>query len=498
LVVGVVAGCATLRRQGDEAFERKAYVEAAELYDQALLDDPKDERALTRRARAREEALAEMLEDARQARDGGRTSEAHDKLGRFFRLRHRWVMSTPPALVAPLKQQAAAAAMETAEGVRRSLTADAPLAAEAALRAEKGIFDEPELTAAVGELNTDIRAAGRKRCDRYLSQGGSDDRPYWGWLVARYCRHFGQKATVPALPNLASGVELAGAISGVSQESAAALAARLRSALVETPWYAAGAGERVAGELHGTYTVTYQHGPVDLEAPWTERVNFTTTETRSVPHQVSRMESESYQVQVPYTVNQSETYSCGDSHSFRTCTRSRPVTRTRTEFRSRMVTRWHTEYRSELQTVARHRDVPRVFRYQAERFQGNFALASALTMHLPPDGAPLTVPLERRELVQALRSDVTFLPAGIEPTTGRLPGADQWLNGTLGPVMEDIKRQLRQAWTARFCARDQFTVEEAARCLYGRTAVPAASEALRSVSGSEAEAITALAVAPQP
>jgi hypothetical protein len=492
-LLALVAGCATLRRQGDQAFERKSYVEAAELYDEALLDDPKDDAALTRRGRAREAALAEVLEQARLARERGARSEAHDKLGRFFRLRHRWTMSTPPSLVEPLRQQAAAAALETAEGVRRLLAADAPLAAEAALHAEKPIVAEPELAAAVRELGTDIRVAGQKRCE-HLSKGGSADRPYWGWLVARYCQHFGRAAPAPALPSLASGVDLAGAISGMSEASATALGARLALALVGTPWYAPGAGERIAGELQGAYSVAYQHGPVTQDAPWIERVTYQTTEPRSVPHQVSRLESESYQVQVPYTVNQSETYSCGDSHSFRTCTRSRSVMRTRSEFRSRLVTRWHTEFRTEMQTVTRHKDVPRVFQYQAEHYQGNYALAGTLTMRLPPDGAPLTVPLGRRELVEALRSDVTFLPAGVEPTSGQVPSADQWLNAALDPMLEDVKRQLRQAWTARFCTRGEFTLEEAAQCLYGGTAGAAATEALRAVSGVEADALTALAV----
>jgi hypothetical protein len=496
VLVGAVAGCATVRRQGDQAFERKSYLEAAELYDQALLDNPKDDDALAKRGRAREAALAELLEQSRLARARGGTSQAHDKLGGFFRLRHRWFMPTPPALVGPLKEQATAAALETAQGVRLLLTTDAPLAAEGALRAESRIFDEPELAAAVAELRANVTAAGQKRCDRYLSEQGSDDRPYWRWLVARYCRHFGRSASVPALPNLASGVELAGAVSGVSDASASALAARLSSAFVGTPWYASGARARFSGELGGAYTVSFQHGPVDIEAPWTERVAYTTTESRNVPHQVSRLVSETYWVQVPYTVNQSETYSCGDSHSFRTCTRTRAVMRSRSESRSRLVTRWHTEYRAELQTVTRHRDVPRVFRYTAERYQGSFSLASALTVHLPPDGAPVTVPLRRREILQALSSNVTFLPAGIEPTSGQLPSADQWLNGTLDPVMGDVQRELRQAWYARFCAGEAFTVEEAARCLYGRKAAAAATEALRSVSGVEADGLTALAIGP--
>ena len=64
-LAAAVAGCATLRWQGDDAFERKAYIEAAELYDRALQEDPKDDKVRASRARARAAALTELLENAR-------------------------------------------------------------------------------------------------------------------------------------------------------------------------------------------------------------------------------------------------------------------------------------------------------------------------------------------------------------------------------------------------------------------------------------------------
>jgi hypothetical protein len=77
-----------------------------------------------------------------------------------------------------------------------------------------------------------------------------------------------------------------------------------------------------------------------------------------------------------------------------------------------------------------------------------------------------------------------------------LPSGDEWLRSNVGPIVDRLKVELRRGWQARFCGRDAFTTEEAARCLYGRSPVAAATEGLRPVAGREADALAALAVTP--
>ena len=172
------------------------------------------------------------------------------------------------------------------------------------------------------------------------------------------------------------------------------------------------------------------------------------------------------------------------------------MTRHRSEMRFRSVTRWHTEYRTVSETVTRWRNVPRVFSYTAEKHRGSYALASTLTVSLPPDGAALELPLARSEVVEAMSHGVSFEPAGVEPQAGRLPSADEWLRSSVGLIVDRLKGELRRGWQTRFCGRDEFTTEEAARCLYGRSPAAAATAGLRSVAGAEADALAALAVAP--
>jgi hypothetical protein len=497
VLVAAVAGCATLRRQGDDAFERKAYIEAAELYERALQKDPKDEKARASRARAREAALAEVLDNARDARAQGRAGQARAELARFFRFRRRWLISTPPVLVPAVEREASAAAIEVAAGIQPLLAANAPLAAEVALTDQSSVVDEPELAAARRKLRTDVTEAGRRRCDEYRGENRvADGGPYWGWLVARYCRHFGREAANPSLPYLASGIDVDGAIAGMSAASSAMVVERLQAALADTPWHHPGASERMAGSLRGAYRVTYQSSPVTVQAPWTERVSYVATETRRVPHQVSRLENEWYQVQVPYTAYENESYSCGDLHSFRMCNRSRSVTRYRSERRLRSVTRWDTEYRTVFETVTRWRNVPRVFSYTAERRLGSYALASTLTVGLPPDGSALELPLAGNAVIEAINHDVSFEPAGVEPEDGWLPSGDEWLRANMGQILDRLKGQLRRGWQSRFCGGDELTTEEAARCLYGGSPVAAATAGLRIAAGKEADALAALAVAP--
>ena len=87
---------------------------------------------------------------------------------------------------------------------------------------------------------------------------------------------------------------------------------------------------------------------------------------------------------------------------------------------------------------------------------------------------------------------MTFEAADVAPQVARLPSADEWLQSNLPPIVERARQQLRAAWQDRFCRRDAFTVEEAARCLYGGDLVAAATAGLRVVAGAEADALAAL------
>jgi hypothetical protein len=490
-LLATLGSCATMRRRGDEAVARRSYYEAAELYDRALQEDPKDDKARAGRARARDATLTELLDSAQQGRADGDAATARSKLARFFRLRREWLVPTPPALVAAVEREATAAAGEITAAIRPLLAADAPLAAQSALSTESGVVDEPEVAAALGKLHANIATAGQRRCDHYRERT-LDGGAYWSWLVARYCKHFGKTTATPRLPYLARGLQLEASISGMSPASSAAVTARLNAALEGTPWHAADAGDRVAAELRGEYVVAFRSEPVTLAAPWTERVPYTDRVARQVPHQVSRLETESYTVQVPYTDHHSESYSCGTPRAYRTCYRSRSVTRYRTDHRTRMVTRYHTEYRTEYHAVTRYRSVPHVYSYTANQQRGSYALASTLTVNLPPDGAPLQVPLARQQVMTAISHDVTFEAADVAPQVARLPSGDEWLQASLPPIVEGVRQQLRAAWQDRFCRRDAFTVEEAARCLYGGDLVATATAGLRVVAGAEADALAAL------
>ena len=178
LLVAVIGGCATLRRDADAAFESHQYVQAAELYDRALQEDKDDEKARAGRQRARTAALRELLEQSNAHRKSGDASSARDSLGRFFRLRRRWFMSTPPELVAPLKTEAADAFTELAQGVQPLLDAGAPLAAEGRLAEERGIVGEPELKQARVELMGRLKAIGQRRCAE-LGPTATDEKPFW-------------------------------------------------------------------------------------------------------------------------------------------------------------------------------------------------------------------------------------------------------------------------------------------------------------------------------
>ncbi|HMF40005.1 MAG TPA: hypothetical protein VKQ32_04900 [Polyangia bacterium] len=495
LLIALIGGCATVRWDADKAFESHQYVQAAELYDRALQEDKDDEKARAGRQRARTAALRELLEQSNANRRNGDASSARDSLGRFFRLRRRWFMSTPPELVGPLKKEAADAFTELAQGVQPLLDGGAPLAAEARLKEERGIVGEPELREARAELLGRVRALGQRRCEALLPTA-TNQTPFWGWLVGAYCQHFGRdERRDAALPFTVSGLDVRGDLSATSPRIASMMRDRLSTALQGTPWYGSTSPDRFGLELAGRYDVDQRHGPAPFEVPWQERVAYWTTETRQVATQVSYTAYVSESVSVPYTATETESYSCGSGTNFRMCTRSKMVTRTRTEQRTRPQIRFRTEYHPVTQPVRRYRMEPRVFRYQAERYDGSFAITGRARVSLFPGEPALEIPIDHRQRVSALWHDVTFEPASIAPVHARLPTPDEWIADRMPQIVTDLRAKLTDQWGGRFCRLPRFGPEEAARCLYGGVTVAAAAGGFREVAGPEADALAGLAVA---
>jgi hypothetical protein len=489
-------GCATTRRRGDDAWKRGAYVEAANLYDQALAEDPKDEEARAGRSRAREAALAAELEQARVLRAQNQQDAARLRLARFFTMRRHWKLQTPTALIAPVEREARAASAEVERRLHPLLAADAALSAEGVLAEERAIADEPETLAARARMDAAVAAVGARRCAA-MNATVKSESPYWGWLVARYCEHFGVAGAVPVLPFSVAGIEITGAVDGASGPAGQAVVAGLRRAVHGTPWYSPAAAAQASARLAARYGVNQQHVPVTLTAAWTESVPYTTTVSRRVPYQVPYQASETYFDQVPYTTLESESYPCGFGRNHRTCTRSRTVTRYRSQMRTRWVTRHRTEYRTVYDTVTRYRIEPRVFSYPGVRHDNTYALNGTLAIALP-EGAPVQVALDGSELLSGVSHDATFLAAGVAPTRPELPSADGWLLANVDRLVARVSRDLREAWSDRFCRDAGAGLEPAARCLYGRQPAAAATGVLRAELGPEADALAAFALRAAP
>ena len=168
-MAGVLAGCAALRRRGDDVTRTPvAPFEAADvLRPERSPEDPKDDEARAGRARARDAALTELV--GQSAASCARTADAAESTRpgscRCFRLRRNRIMPTPPALVAEVGAQVGGG-RESGDrrinpaAARRRRSAGCGVYAD---RRKRGVVDEPELTAAAPDkLQADIAAAGRK------------------------------------------------------------------------------------------------------------------------------------------------------------------------------------------------------------------------------------------------------------------------------------------------------------------------------------------------
>ena len=234
--------------------------------------------------------------------------------------------------------------------------------------------------------------------------------------------------------------------------------------------------DAAVARLRGSIAVQFSTARTTVDAPWTEQVAYSATESYQESYSDTEMRSEMV------TSYESYTYSCGTS----TCTGSRPVSHT--EMRSYPVTR----YRTATRTVTRYRPEPRLFQFEADRVTGDYDARLRVRVELADNEPPVNVRVDHAIKHAGLHHDVTFAPAGIAPSRPNLPTPTEWLHEQAEELRQSFQAALDERWRTRFCAAEDFSPEEAARCANGRGKPPAgALEALRGTFGDDAELLTA-------
>jgi len=245
-------------------------------------------------------------------------------------------------------------------------------------------------------------------------------------------------------------------------------------------------------ELSGSIRSTFGAAEVTRSVSWMERVSYQETESYQEPYQESYLDTEYYSESEPYTDMESYSTTCGFGSSSYSCTQSRSVTKYRTVQKSRLVTKYRTSYRTAWRTVTRYRDEPRVFNYDAIERIG--AYRSDWNAQLQIGAAePFTVHRANTAQARGDDHDAEFAPADVHPSRANLLTHDGWVTQQIADLGRGFAAATEAHWIHLYCARDTFTAEEAARCVYLRQrAYPAAARAqLARVFGREIDPLLA-------
>lgn len=463
-----VSGCAhSIKSRADAAYASSNYLEAERLYAEAAGTDPK---AAALRDRARTEAVRELVGATARARNEGRRAEASTTLAEAIQLRDTWASQLDGAVTKQLAEEVERAGSMIAAAVTSTATNRGPLSAELVAAYHAPLLALRDFQAWRRSVEQSVRAAGQARCDA-LTQRAST--PYWSWIVASYCGHFGgREVEMLPRPKTSKDLEVEAAISGISQDDASGIASAIAAAFRDSVWYSPSAPTIAHARLSGTMLATFESRTVSEAATWT--------------------------VQVPYVANESalesyqEPYDAQESHTDLVLVpgSSGPVYRSVTT--SHTVTKFRTALRAVSRPVVRYRDEVRSFTYPATQRAGRYE--SALRVQFDRDSPPVTAEVFYDVVERGLEHDISNSEAGVSPQRANLPGLADLMAHEKVRLTATVKNKLEAAYREAHCSASKYTLEEAAACAYlGPADAPrAVHAALREVFGDDEPRIAAM------
>jgi hypothetical protein len=483
-IFGLLGGCGMSQRRAELAYQRGDYRLAAQTYDELLREEPGNAKLKAGRADAVTKLHRVELKAVLRARQIGELEGIIRSLAIVLASRETW---TPGATTLGDPQLDALLAVTTG-WVRDALTAELRGNLRARrLHSSEQLIDRRSAQLPFGDfkelwpaLDGELHTAAAELCSVSMPANAAE-APFLTSLLSSYCRAF--DVPVPPSPSLdlASSVDVAVTIEGVSELQVRAAQGTVTEAFIESPWYDPSTPRRLRSLVSGTNEYRFTAREAQLDALWSERVFYQATET----YQESYTDWEHYTQSVPHTVHRTESYSCGSYKDPRTCTRSVPSIEYRSESRTRPV----TKYRTASRMVTKYRDEPRVHRYRATRRDGSYLARWLVQLELEaiPGATPFTFP-ERASLAQyGYDHDESFPAADVKPGRANLMTPEGWFDYVRRDLHDRLRDHLQQQWQTSFCQLPSYTLETAARCARGSAPPPGARAALSQLFGDETD-----------
>lgn len=481
--------CASMKSRGDEAFARGDYRTAASFYEAAAREHPGDASIRKLLVESRVRVLRELAGKAWTEREAQRVETALPAIEDLLATQDQWKISGDEATGRRTVELVTWANATIDAEVSAILAKRWPLAAERVLAKRAMLLVRPHFAETNRSLRTKLQATGRASCDTAASKGVSD-HPYFSRFAQKLCMHFGQQlADQPPLPLAASSVQVRYGVSGLVESERRAIDQAMLEGLQRSPYWEASSSRSARSRIDGVRSVDVVRRTIEMTRPWVETVPYRAVETYQEPYTVHYEDSESYTEQEPYTDYETRYRSCGNS----TCTDSVPVTRYRSVQKTRPVTKSKTEYRTRERTVTKYRDVPRTFRFDAEEVTGSYSADLGVVFE-PAEGLSFAFQLTPREQLRGIDHDVSFPAAGVSPSRSDLPTLEAWFGTQVAKISDEIAQTAHAGWRSRFCAEGAWSLESAARCAWsaGLDTPPKGKAVLAEGLGPEVDAVLSL------
>ncbi|NNB98236.1 hypothetical protein HI113_30500 [Corallococcus exiguus] len=463
LCAGALTACSTTRGHANDLAEKGRFVEAAEVYVKLVNDEPNNPEYRASLDDLRWRGLSQLLTQARQARVEGRDEDAEVNLEQFFTYKVKWNSKLDGGMESSLLEEMAGTHRHLRQLIIDPAKLGNALTAESHLDRKRTLLAPPEMAPIRRDVEEAVAQGGAATCGK-LKQSLSGGAQHWTELVSRYCGHYQQSAPRAGMFPEALGVPTwQASVDGISDDVVQYLMTRLSGAFEASPWYSEASQRHapltIAGSLRERRTVE----PVQLTAPWTERVPYTDHEDRTAT------------AEVPYSVE--------ESYEEKGVMKKRLVRQTKT-----------VEYKTTVE-VTKYRDVSRSFDYHAQRRGVEYSFAVVAQGILQEQHAPLAVKAENSIEASGYEHNITFEPGGVRPQVFQRPNKEGWLDGQLRGYEQTFFASLMSRWQDAFCDAPAFAVEDAARCARGGVELPGpAKQALTDTLGDDAAQVHRLFV----
>ena len=468
-IITLAASCqSTAHKKADLYFKNMEYLDAEKAYTKVLKTDPTNIDAEIGQALARKRLMQSQIEVITKARKENKITLAADFLNKVYEFTDAWPRSMDAQMQASLNEEEGYVLVFVKNEIIEALKSNFPLRAVAALDPHVPLLRRKEMNQSSKAIVKMILEAGHKSCSDFSSSTSKDDY-FWGRIVQKYCRYWGEEGPLlMRTPDLLfSALKIEGSLTGLDNKSSKQIEEALLERIKETPWYLKSSKNKATLLLHGRIDITFSEQAKTINKPWNDSIPYESTEKYQEEFQEPFSSTEFYTEQVPYSASEAVSVPCAYmiSGNCMSGTDYRTVTRYRTEMRSRPVTNYRTRYRTLIRPVTKYRQEPRTYVFNAAEVTASFTSEISGNLIIPGDGIVLPYKLLNESSEVGLRHDANFHPANVRPEQPSFTSKISWVSKQTDALSEQIKNLLVADWEMKFCRDEVKSRESTARCM---------------------------------